>query len=214
MKKIFKALLLVILLFGVGCAMAQHPTVSIKTELKLKDFRFKADAPIIVDVWVENPTEQDVKPNQFSPLSSSVGLPSFIIVRVPDGEIFSIPPGLYGDDWDQWYQPVSGKKAFSVGGFSLPSGKRIHLLHGDLRLTVVRAREYCQRALDEKFLLERPDNASTKKSYQEIVRLADDFLSGGTFDISIRAYSKSETVRITVDKEKKNSQQKDSPDKK
>jgi hypothetical protein len=181
-------------------AVAQALAEPIKTELKLKNTRFTADAPIIVVVWVENQSEQDIERNQFSPISSSVGLPSFLIVRVPDGKEFSIPPGLYGDDWDQWYQPVSGKRAFSVGGFNLPSRKRIHLLHGDLRLTVVRAREHCQRALDAKFLLERPDNASTKKSYQEIVRSADDFLSGGTFDICARAYSKSQTIRITVDK--------------
>lgn len=184
----------------------------IKTELKLKDTRFRADAPIIVDVWVENQTEQDIERYKFSPISSSVGLPDFVIVRVPDGKEFSIPPGFYGDDWDQWYQPVSGKRAFSVGGFSLPSGKRIHLLHGDLRLTVVRAREHCQRALDEDSTLKRPDNASTKKHYQEIVRSADDFLSGGTFDIRVRAYSRSQTIRITVDK--KDSQPKDSPDEK
>jgi len=172
----------------------------IKTELKLKNTRFRADAPIMVDVWLENQTEQDIERKQFSPISSSVGVPDFVIVRVPDGKEFSIPPGLFGDDWDQWYQPVSGKRAFSVGGFSLPSGKRIHLLHGDLRLTVVRAREHCQRALDEDSTLKRPDNASTKKHYQEIVRSADDFLSGGTFDIRVRAYSRSQTIRIAVDK--------------
>lgn len=179
----------------------------IKTELKLKNTRFRADAPIMVDVWVENQTEQDIERKQFSPISSSVGLPDFEIVRVPDGKEFSIPPGLFGDDWDQWYQPVSGKKAFSVGGFSLPSRKRIHLLHGDLRLTVVRARERCQRALDEDSTLKRPDNASTKKHYQEIVRSADDFLSGGTFDIRVRAYSRSQTIRITVDKKDRKKKQ-------
>ena len=190
---------------AINVSEADPQPKSIRTELKLKNTRFKADSPIIVDVWVENQTNQDIERNQFSPLSSSVGLPVFVIRRVPDGRDFCIPPGLYGDDWDKWYQPVSGKESFSVGAFSLPAGKRMHLLNGDLRLTVARARDYCKRALDEKSLLERPDNATTKKSYQEIVRGADDFLAGGTFDISVRAYSKSEAIRVTVDK--KDSQQ-------
>jgi len=197
---------------SVDIAEANRQPKPIKTELNLKSTRFKADAPIIVDVWVKNQTKKDIERNQFSPFSSSVGLPDFVIVRVPDGKEFSIHPGLYGDDWDKWYQAASGKESLSAGGFSLPAGKLIHLLNGDLHLTVIRAREYCQRALDEKFLLERPDNASTKKSYQEIIRFADDFLSGGTFDIRVRAYSESETIRITIDK--RNTQQKDSPDKK
>jgi len=183
----------------VGPAAVEQPSVPIRTELQVKGSRFKAHAPIIVDVWVENQTQQDLVRNQFSPSSSSVRLPGFVFVRVPDGKPFSIPPGLYGDDWDRWYQPVSGKGAFAVGRFNLPSGKRIHLLHGDLRLTLVRAREHCRRALDEKLLLEQPDNASTKKHYQEVVRFTEDFLSGGTFDVSVRAYSQSERIRLTVE---------------
>ena len=214
MKKLFNTLLVVILLFCVGYAMAQQSTVRIKTELKLNDSRFKADAPIIVDVWVENQSKQDVELWHFHPFRCDMQLPTFKIVRVPNGKVFSIPPGLYGDAWNQWYQPASGNKAFPVGNLSLPSGKRILLLHGDLRLMVVRAREHCLRELNKKSLLERPENESTKKSYQEIVRQANDFLSGGKFDISIRAYSESETVQITVDKEKNISQQIDSPDKK
>jgi hypothetical protein len=181
-------------------AIPQKHLESINTELLSENTQYQVDAPIVVDVWVENQTDQDIEQRQFSPLSSSVGLPDFVIRRVPDGREFSIPPGLYGDDWNQWYQPASGKAATSVGNFRLPSHKRIHLLHGDLRLTVAHARRHCQSAIDEKFLPERPENASTKKSYQNIVRDADDFLSGGTFDVYVRAYSKSNTIRIVVNR--------------
>jgi len=191
---------------SVGCALAQQPVKIIATELKMAATRFKPNTPVIVDVWVENRTKQDIERGQFSPLSSSVGLPSFVITRVPDGKEFSIPPGLYRDDWNQWYQPVSGKEAFSVGTFRLPAGKPIHLLHGDLRRTIVHAREHCQHELDEKFLLERPDNATTKKTYENIVHLADDFLAGGTFDIYVHAYSQSNTIRIMVGKNKESLQ--------
>jgi hypothetical protein len=214
MNGMLTSVLFAILSLCMGCAITPQQAESIKTELKVKNTRFKANAPIIVDVWTENQTKGDIERNQFSPISSLVGLPDFVIERVPDGKEFAIPPGLYGDDWDQWYEPASGKATFSIGKFILPSGERIHLLHGDLRLTILRARRHCQDELDKKTLLERPENAGTKKSYQEIVRFADDFLIGGTFDIYVRAYSKSEPIRITVEKNKENSQPKDPPNKK
>jgi ketosteroid isomerase-like protein len=186
----------------------QQQAEPIKTELEIKNTRFKANEPIIVDVWVKNHTGQDIGRPQFSPISSLIRGPEFVIARVPDGEEFIIPPGLYGDDWDQWYMPASGKEAFSIGKFILPAGETIHLLHGDLRLMILRARKHCQDALDEKTLLENPENAGTKKSYQEIVWFADDFLSGGTFDIHVRAYSTSKPCRITVENSKERNEMK------
>jgi len=41
-------------------------------------------------------------------------------------------------------------------------------------------------------------NTETKKSYQEIVRFADDFLKGGIFDFYLQAYSQSQTVQIEM----------------
>lgn len=176
----------------------------VKTVLNLKKTRFNADEPIIIDVWVENQTEQDIELYHFNPLLSSTGTPDFVIVRVPDGKEFSIHPGIYGDAWGKWYQPISkDKPSYSSGRLCLPSGNRIHLLNGDLRLTIIRAREYCQHAIDMKYVIP----ASTRIHYQEIVRFADDFLSGGIFDIYVRTYSRSQTIRITVDKENKNSGQ-------
>ncbi|MFC1735224.1 hypothetical protein ACFL1X_03845 [Candidatus Hydrogenedentota bacterium] len=176
----------------------------ITTELKIEKEHHAANEPIIVDVYVQNMTRQAIRRNQFSPISSSVGLPDFVLRRVPEGKEFAIPPGLFGEgveDWDKWYQPASGNAAFSVGDFSLPPGKRVHLLNGDLRLTIVNAREHCHRALAEKILLKRPENATTKKSYENIVSFADDFLKGGTFDVFVRAYSDSETFRIQISTE-------------
>ncbi len=72
------------------------------------------------------------------------------------------------------------------------------LLHGDLCLTVKRARDHCARALTEASLMERPENAGTKKSYQEIVRFAEEFLRGGVYNVYVEAYSKSNVVRISI----------------
>jgi len=198
MNGILKAAGRYFLLVALECVAAKPMEQAIKTELSIAKIRFRADEPIMVDVYVENQTKENIERNHFSPLSSLIRLPEFVLARVPDGKEFAIPPGLYGDDWDQWYQPASGKEAFFIGRFALPPGKKIHLLHGDLRLTVLRAREHCQRELDEKLLLERPENATTKKSYQEIVRFADDFLKGGIFDFCVRAYSQSQTVQIEI----------------
>jgi hypothetical protein len=205
-KGMLRTLLFVILPLWGGCTATQQQAEPIKTELKIKNTRFKANEPIIVDVWTKNQTGRDIERDQFSPISSRIRLPEFVIARVPGGKEFAIPPGLYGDDWDQWYEPAAGRAAFSIGEFILPAGERIHLLGGDLRLTILRARKHCQDELDSKTLLERPENAGTKKSYQEIVRFADDFLSGGTFDIYVRAYSKSKPRRMTVGKSKENFQ--------
>ena len=171
----------------------------IKTELQITKTRFGANEPIIVDVYVKNTSGRAVDRPKFSPVSSDIGLPDFMFVRVPDGKEFYFPAGLFGDDWDSWYQPASGKEVFSPGPFAMPAGKRIHLLHGDLRLTVLRARKHCQDTLDQRFLLERAENATTNKEYQNIVRFADEFLNGGTYDICVRAYSKSNVVRIRID---------------
>jgi hypothetical protein len=186
------------------CTEAEPPANPIRTELRIAKSRFKTGEPILVDVYVENVTKRDLTRPQFSPESSIIPLPAFVFVRVVKGDAkgkeFGIPPGLLGDDWKAWYQPARGQAAYSVGDFSLPAGKKVHLLHGDLRLTVARAREHCQRELDQRVLMEGPENASTKKSYQEIVRFADEFLAGGTYDLYVRAYSKSAAVRVRIDK--------------
>jgi hypothetical protein len=185
-------------------SMAAEIAQGITTELTLVKTHFTNTEPIIVDVYVENSTTQDVHRAQFSPLSSSVGLPSFVFVRVSDRKESHLNPGLLGDDWGAWYQPTSGRDSFRVGDFVLPAHKRIHLLHGDLRETVVQARQHCQRALKEdRLLMDRPDNASTKKSYEEIVQFADDFLDGGSYDVHVRAYSASPVVRISIESQKR-----------
>jgi len=173
-------------------------TNSIKTDLTFYKTKFDKLEPIIVDVFTENRTLHDITRRQFSPISSSVGLPDFVFADAQTGKKCSIPPGLFGDNWKRWYKPVSGRDAYQVGEFILPAGKRIHLLHGDIRAMVRNAREYCRHALDEKSLLENPSNAATKTEYLEIVRFADQFLGGGSYDISVKAYSQSETVRIQI----------------
>jgi hypothetical protein len=170
---------------------------AIKAELVTATPAAKPGAPIVVDVYVQNLAKEDIRRDRFSPVSSSVGTPSFSIVRIPQGDEVQLPPGLFTnipDDWDNWYQPhtAPGER------FVLPAGARIHLLHGDLRRTVQAAGEYCQEELARGRLLEQPDAVLTKKEYQKVVQFAQLFAAGGEFDLTVWAYAKSNTVRIQV----------------
>jgi len=189
MKKIL-LLIICALSFGFNEAMAHFslPASKLTVSLEVTGNHFKNGQPIIVDVYLTNETEQDITVYQFSPISSITSEPYFVFIN-SSGSQFSIPPGLYGDDWDKWYQPADGRKAFSIGPFVIPAGKKIHLLHGDLRDMMLRAREHCSGALRERFLLERKENASTKKSYQDIVKFANKFLRGGTYQVYINVSS-------------------------
>lgn len=187
-------------------AQAQTPLRAsdprIKTEVVTATQPRKAGEPIVIDVYIQNLERADIRENQFSPLSSSVGLPTFSIVKVPQGDEIALAPGLFVDTfdaWDDWYQPASGLEADRVGAFVVPAGARIHLLHGDLRRMVQAAGEYCQQELARGTLLEKPEEAATKKHYQNVVQFARLFAAGGEFDVTVWAYSRSNTVRIRVE---------------
>ena len=47
-------------------------------------------------------------------------------------------------------------------------------------------------------------NASTMKLYEEIVRFADEFLNGGTYDLHVNAYANSPVVRISIESPSEN----------
>lgn len=179
------------LLFA-AATFAQQPT-PLTVDLKVSASHFPAGEPIMVDVWIENQTDKEIRRPRFSPISSIVGLPKFVVRREPGGWGFAIPPGLYGEveSWASWYQPAA----------QFPAGGRVHLLRGDLRQTLLNARAHCQRTLQDEKAWTRPDTASTKASYEDIVRLVDDFLGGRTFDISVDAYVRSQAVRVTVEPE-------------
>ncbi len=182
----------------------QKPTdPRITTELvvaKDKD-RIEAGQPIIVDVYVTNSTSEDIRENQFSPLSSSVGLPDFTIVSVASGQRVSISPGFAeARDWDSWYQPSRRAGAGETGAFILPAGQRIHLLHGDLRLTIEHAWKHCQRILAERSgPIERPDMAGTRKYYEDIVRFSQLFRRGGVYELTVWAYARSNTITLGIE---------------
>ena len=197
----------IVLLVGEGkaqpCARHGRAHSGIRAELNLGKEKFKNDEPIIVDVYVDNSSVEDIRQNQFSPFSSSVGLPDFLITSLEHGERLTIPPGLFVDppDWDDWYQPARGGEASMIGDFVLPAGKRIHLLQGDLRLMIEHARKYCQRVLaEEKSLMEKPDQATTKKEYEKIVRFAEQFLGGGSYQLTVCAYARSNTVSFDIER--------------
>jgi hypothetical protein len=174
----------------------------IRTEVVTAAKTRKAGEPIVIDVYIQNREREDIQKRQFSPISSQVGLPTFRIVKVPEGDEILLPAGLFvkaPDDWDNWYQPASGRDAYQVGSFVLPAGARIHLLHGDLRRMVHAAGEYCQGQLAEGTLLEEREAAATKKEYENIVRFARQFAAGGVFDLTVWAYARSNTVRIRVE---------------
>ena len=202
MRRIFGATrFLSVCLLCLAATGVQAGEETITTELVTSKTLFRAEEPIVLDVFITS--DKDTERNQLSPFSSCVRLPDFVIRRVPEGKEFAFNPGFFGNDtWDQWYQPASGIEALRVGTISLPAGKRIHLLHGDLRNTVVQSREHCQRALaDEKDRFESPEYARTKMNYQDIIRFADDFLKGGTFDVFVNAYSYSQSNSIRIEVE-------------
>jgi hypothetical protein len=185
-------------------AQAELPATDprIRTEVVTTAQTPKGGEPIVIDVYIQNLEREDIQKRQFSPISSQVGLPTFRIVKVPQEDEVLLPPGLFvkaPDDWDNWYQPASGRDAHGVGSFVLPSRARIHLLHGDLRQMVQAAGEYCQGQLAEGTLLEKPETAATKKEYENIVRFARQFALGGVFDVTVWAYARSNTVRIRVE---------------
>jgi hypothetical protein len=187
------------------CAQSAFPKTDprIKTQLTVTNPRGKPGQPIVIDVHVENLDQADIRKNQFSPISSSVGLPTFRIVTVSGGEEVAIPPGLFVEnpgDWDRWYQPASGPGASQVGAFVLPARTRVHLLHGDLRLMIEQAGAYCQRELATGTLLEQPEARATKQYYQDLVRFARRFSAGGAYDLTVWAYAQSNTVRIQIER--------------
>jgi hypothetical protein len=169
-------------------------------ELIVNKEKFKQDEAIIVDVFVKNLTGEDLLRNEFSPFSSSVGLPTFIITLLEQGREFKIPPGLYVEksDWRGWYQPAAG----AAGRLVLPPGKRIHLLHGDLRRLMQDAREHSQGVLieEKRRRLERPGESSTMKHSKEISRCTRDVLRGGSYEMAVWAYSRSNSVRFEVER--------------
>ncbi len=178
-------------LFLLGPAVAQYRPEQVATEIVLKKTRFRADEAIEIDVWVRNKTEAEITRNEFSPVSSAIRPPAFVIARVPQGPAFTLYLAWNGVEWDDWYQP----DASYVGSISLPPGKPILLLRGDLHLTVSRVREHCLRTLEEMPMLDQ----GSKDGCGATVRSADDFLRGGAFDIHVRAYSDSPAIRIEVE---------------
>jgi hypothetical protein len=159
--------------------------------------------PILVDVHIENQGRRDVRKCQFDQGSSCYGLPDFQLVSVPGGDQLNIPPGLFTDRagaWDSWYLPALGVPGDIVPDLVLPAGGRVHLLHGDLRLMLKDAEEFCRQALiRDRVHFEGPDQAATKKEYENIVRFAGRFRTGGgTYDVTVWAYSQSNTVRLQV----------------
>ena len=194
-------------LFGFHvCAQSAFPKSDpgIKTQLTVTNQTSKRGQPIVVDVHVENLDQVEISKNQFSPSSSSVGLPTFRIVTVSGGEEVMMSPGQFvvdpDEDWDSWYQPASGRGAYQVGAFILPAKTRVHLLHGDLRLMIEQAGTHCQRELARGTLLEQPEARATKEYYQDLVRFARRFSSGGAYDLTVWAYAPSNTVRIQIER--------------
>ena len=191
------------LIVELSSAQSQLPATDprIRAELVIGAQTAKAGEPIVIDLYLQNLEQKDIQQRQFSPFSSMVGLPAFRIVHVQRREEILMSPGLFTEtpgEWDNWYQPASGREASAVGFFTLPAGARVHLLHGDLRDMVQKAADYCQQRLAEGTLLEQSDQAATKKHYQEVVQFARQFRAGGTFEITVWAYGRSNTVTIQV----------------
>ena len=188
---------------GRSSAQSQLPATDprIRAELVIGARTARAGEPIVIDLYLQNLERKDIQQRQFSPFSSMVGLPTFRLVTVQRREEMLMSPGLFAEapgEWDNWYQPAAGRGASAVGFFTLPPGARVHLLHGDLRDMVQKAGAYCQQKLAEGTLLEQPDQAATKKHYQEVVQFARQFRAGGEYEVTAWAYARSNTVTIQV----------------
>lgn len=189
-----------VFLFGLVAVLgAQTHPAALTCELRILRTHIGPTDPIEVDVWIVNHTEHELSRPVLSPISSLAGLPEFRIRRVPDGLEYGLPPGLYGaHDWWTWYKAKRNADPSSASRLLIGPRQRVHLLQGDLKRTILLAREHCRRALADENRREAPDTESTWQEYESIVRFADDFLRGGTFEIRVHAYTLSPALQITV----------------
>jgi hypothetical protein len=65
-------------------------------------------------------------------------------------------------------------------------------------ITATQTRKAGQPELARGTLLEKPEDALTKKEYEKEARFARLFAAGGVFDVTVRAYAQSNTVRFQV----------------
>jgi hypothetical protein len=131
-------------------------------------------------------------------LSSSVGLPSFHFTEDSSGDKFSLPPGLFTDfgDWPRWFKAVPSSEAYHVGKFTILAGQEVHLLSGDLREMIARARRYCARSLE---VWLEPEHAATMAKYRRVVDFGTRFLKGGTYRVRVHAYGWSNEIKFKVE---------------
>jgi hypothetical protein len=173
----------------------------IRTEIVTAAQAPKPGEPIVVDVYVQNLEQADLRKNKFSPISSSVGTPTFSIVKVPQGDEMAFSPDssapcLTTGTTGTSRQPAATRIALD------PSSCRQALAFTFFTATFA---GWCKRGrvLQEELargnLLEKPEEAATKKHYENVVRFARQFAAGGVFDVTAWAYSRSNTVRIRVE---------------
>jgi len=169
------------------------------TSLVLTKSDFNGIEPINVDVYLENPSRRTLIHRQFSPISSSVGLPYFEFVDLVSGEEFSLCPGLFAesDEWCRWYQPGPYDSKYGVGEFKMPARSKVHLLSGDLRKMISDAKTHCSMYLIEP-VWAGPDHAETMNEYRKIVAFAEKFERGRAYEIRVWADAVSNAVRINV----------------
>lgn len=174
--------------------------------------QFESNDPIVVDVYLTNETNRERSTPWYSLVCSGGCHPCFVFAEITTGAEFSLLPGLYTNDfeaYDRWHKAVTRRGASRIG-LTIPAGKTIHLLHGDLREMVTQARDYCAHALRESPLFLREGNTlvrrsiqkanePTRRHYEEVVKFARRFLRGGEYDIFARAFcAESNEIRIRV----------------
>ena len=181
-----------LLLLLISCALpviAETPKLSIETEIVCAQTNLMKNP--YVDVFVSNTATQNVYLISHSP-SGPIGVPKLFFSLVPNGETNCIPIGLCSDDWVQWYQVLHGSEAMISKRIVIPGKTRLRLLHVNLILLMTHVNEQCKSRLLHMDELTVQEILSNK----ETINAIDKFLSGGWYDISVRAYANSKVVRV------------------
>jgi hypothetical protein len=181
-----------------GCIDMSQSADRITPSIHLDKSAYGSSEPIFVDVYVKNEVNEDVERAEFSPYSSSVGLPVFHIRKAIGGAEIDLPPGLFSveeDAWESWYVPSTDEQTRRPRSFRIPSNAKVHLLHGDLRQVIVHAGEFCREKLRSPLVKE---GSAREEEYESVVEFVREFQAGGDFEVSVTAYSRSQAVRFSV----------------
>ncbi len=166
-------------------------TQAIRAELEICKVASNGDWAL--DVYVTNTTTQDIACMSLSPVGN-VGA-KLIFASLTNSATNYVVIGGLSRDWDQWYLLRSGKTAIAPERIVFPRGKRLHILHGSLLQLLLRQRKTCSDWVRE---AEKTKDERMAAEFREGLDETDRLLQGGTFNLSVVAYTQSNVVRIDM----------------